>query len=41
VGVDHAAWLESEVGDLGIELLRAAKARLDPTGVMNPGKLLT
>jgi alkyldihydroxyacetonephosphate synthase len=40
VGRDHTPWLRSEVGDLGIELLRAAKERLDPHGVMNPGKLL-
>jgi alkyldihydroxyacetonephosphate synthase len=40
IGMDHAPWLRAEIGDTGIELLRAAKARLDPRGVMNPGKLL-
>ena len=40
VGADHARWLSAEVGDLGVEVLRAAKARLDPAGIMNPGKLL-
>ena len=40
VGRDHAPWMEREVGELGIELLRAAKERLDPVGIMNPGKLL-
>jgi alkyldihydroxyacetonephosphate synthase len=40
VGRDHAPWLPGEVGELGVELLRAAKATLDPTGIMNPGKLL-
>jgi alkyldihydroxyacetonephosphate synthase len=40
VGRDHAPWMEREVGAEGIELLRAVKAELDPTGVMNPGKLL-
>jgi alkyldihydroxyacetonephosphate synthase len=40
VGRDHAAWLEREIGPLGVELIRAAKERLDPTGIMNPGKLL-
>jgi alkyldihydroxyacetonephosphate synthase len=40
VGRDHAPWLGGEVGELGIELLRAAKATLDPAGIMNPGKLL-
>ena len=39
VGRDHAPWLEDEVGELGVEVLRAAK-RLDPAGIMNPGKLL-
>ncbi|HEX7291050.1 MAG TPA: FAD-binding oxidoreductase, partial [Conexibacter sp.] len=40
VGRDHAPWLPGEVGELGIELLRAAKATLDPAGIMNPGKLI-
>ncbi len=40
VGSDHLPWMRAEVGELGVELLRAAKARLDPAGVMNPRKLL-
>jgi alkyldihydroxyacetonephosphate synthase len=40
VGRDHAPYMESEVGPLGVDLLRAAKERLDPAGIMNPGKLL-
>jgi alkyldihydroxyacetonephosphate synthase len=40
IGRDHRAWLLAETGPLGIELLRAAKERLDPAGIMNPGKLL-
>jgi alkyldihydroxyacetonephosphate synthase len=32
--------MAAEVGDLGVEALRALKARLDPAGIMNPGKLL-
>jgi alkyldihydroxyacetonephosphate synthase len=40
VGRDHAPWLAAEIGDLGVEVLRAAKDRLDPAGIMNPGKLL-
>jgi alkyldihydroxyacetonephosphate synthase len=40
VGRDHAPWLGAEVGELGLALLRAAKERLDPAGIMNPGKLL-
>ena len=40
VGRDHRPWIRAEVGQLGIELIRAAKERLDPAGIMNPGKLL-
>jgi alkyldihydroxyacetonephosphate synthase len=40
VGADHAPWLAAEVGELGVDVLRAVKARLDPAGVLNPGKLL-
>ena len=40
VGRDHAPWMMAEVGDLGVELIRAVKERLDPAGIMNPGKLL-
>jgi alkyldihydroxyacetonephosphate synthase len=40
VGADHAPWLAAEIGELGVEVLRAVKARLDPAGILNPGKLL-
>jgi alkyldihydroxyacetonephosphate synthase len=40
IGRDHRQWLAAEDGELGIEVLRAAKQRLDPAGIMNPGKLL-
>ena len=40
IGRDHRRWLAAEDGELGIEVLRAAKERLDPAGIMNPGKLL-
>jgi alkyldihydroxyacetonephosphate synthase len=40
IGRDHVAWMRAEIGDVGVELLRAVKARLDPRGIMNPGKLL-
>jgi FAD/FMN-containing dehydrogenase len=39
VGVDHAPWLSAEIGDLGVDVLRAIKAELDPVGILNPGKL--
>jgi alkyldihydroxyacetonephosphate synthase len=40
VGRDHVAWMSAEVGEVGLDLIRAAKQRLDPAGIMNPGKLL-
>jgi alkyldihydroxyacetonephosphate synthase len=40
VGRDHAPYMEAEVGETGLEVLRAVKERLDPAGIMNPGKLL-
>ncbi len=40
VGRDHAPYMEAEVGKTGLDLLRAVKDRLDPAGIMNPGKLL-
>jgi alkyldihydroxyacetonephosphate synthase len=40
IGRDHAAWLPRELGPLGVSTLRAVKKRLDPEGIMNPGKLL-
>lgn len=40
VGRDHAPYMPAEVGELGVAALRALKERLDPAGVMNPGKLL-
>jgi alkyldihydroxyacetonephosphate synthase len=40
IGADHAPWLAAEDGELGVDVLRAVKRRLDPAGVLNPGKLL-
>ena len=40
VGTDHRAWMTDEVGPLGVEVLRSVKALLDPTGILNPGKLI-
>jgi alkyldihydroxyacetonephosphate synthase len=40
IGRDHAPYMAAEVGETGLEALRAMKARLDPAGIMNPGKLL-
>lgn len=40
VGTDHREWAGAEIGDLGVRVLRAVKRELDPTGILNPGKLL-
>lgn len=40
VGTDHRAQLTDEVGALGVDVLRAVKAVLDPAGILNPGKLI-
>ena len=40
VGADHRPWLADEVGDVGLRVLRAVKSALDPTGILNPGKLI-
>lgn len=40
VGTDHRAWMRAEIGDLGLDVLRAVAGTLDPGGVLNPGKLI-
>ncbi|MGV0624885.1 FAD-binding oxidoreductase [Mycolicibacter minnesotensis] len=40
VGADHRPWMSQEVGELGVQVLRAVKATLDPAGILNPGKLI-
>lgn len=40
VGADHRPWMRDEVGELGVRVLRAVKATLDPAGILNPGKLI-
>ncbi len=40
VGSDHAAWLPSEIGPVGISMLQAVKEEVDPAGIMNPGRLI-
>ncbi len=41
VGRDHRPWLAGEIGELGVSVLSAVKRELDPTGVLNPGILLS
>jgi alkyldihydroxyacetonephosphate synthase len=40
VGQDHKPWLAREIGPVGVGILRALKAELDPAGVLNPGVLI-
>jgi alkyldihydroxyacetonephosphate synthase len=40
VGTEHRPWLDAEIGDLGVEVLRAVKRTLDPAGILNPGVLV-
>lgn len=40
VGRDHKPWLAQEIGPVGVQMLRALKAEMDPTGVLNPGVLI-
>jgi alkyldihydroxyacetonephosphate synthase len=40
VGTDHQPWLEDEIGAAGMEVLRAIKRAVDPSGIMNPGVLV-
>jgi alkyldihydroxyacetonephosphate synthase len=41
VGRDHQPYLQTEIGPLGVAILRAVKASLDPQGIMNPGALIS
>lgn len=40
VGTDHKPWLAAEIGEVGVRMLRAVKAELDPAGILNPGVLI-
>lgn len=40
VGVDHAPYLQAEKGTLGLGAIREVCRHFDPSGMMNPGKLL-
>lgn len=40
VGTDHRNWMSGEVGPVGVQILRAVKATVDPAGILNPGKLI-
>jgi alkyldihydroxyacetonephosphate synthase len=40
VGTDHRETFAEEIGSLGVDVLKAVKASLDPHGIMNPGVLV-
>ena len=40
IGTDHKPWFAREIGDVGVRVLRAVKAELDPSGILNPGVLI-
>ncbi|MDT0265276.1 FAD-linked oxidase C-terminal domain-containing protein [Streptomyces sp. DSM 44915] len=40
VGVLKRDWLARELGPVGVELQRAVRRVFDPTGILNPGKVL-
>lgn len=40
VGTDHRPYLEAEKGALGLAAIRQALGAFDPSGLLNPGKLL-
>ena len=39
VGLTKGHWMSGELGEPGMEVLEIIKSGLDPTGIMNPGKL--
>jgi alkyldihydroxyacetonephosphate synthase len=40
IGLDHLPWMQAQLGEQALALLRSAKAELDPQDVLNPGKLI-
>ena len=40
VGSEHRPWLEQDVSPTGVLAVQGLKAVLDPSGIMNPGKLI-
>lgn len=40
VGIDHLPYLVAEKGELGLKILAGLAHSFDPTGIMNPGKLV-
>ncbi len=40
IGIEHRRWLPGYLGEGGLKLLRSLKQALDPSDIMNPGKLI-
>lgn len=40
VGYEHMPWLEEDISATGIQVIKGIKRTLDPTDIMNPGKLV-
>jgi alkyldihydroxyacetonephosphate synthase len=40
VGADHLPYLKAEKGELGMDVLKSVQKFLDPSNMMNPGKLI-
>lgn len=40
VGTDHKPYLTAEIGEVGVDVLRAVKKAVDPAGILNPGVLI-
>ncbi|MEU2433151.1 FAD-binding oxidoreductase [Streptomyces sp. NPDC007861] len=40
VGTDHRDWFVQETGPIGVRVLQAVKAEIDPAGILNPGVLI-
>ncbi|HTW57851.1 MAG TPA: FAD-binding oxidoreductase [Terriglobales bacterium] len=39
VGTEHLPWLEADISPLGVRAVAAIKRELDPSNIMNPGRL--
>ena len=39
VGLAKKPWLRQQMGDHSFEVMRQVKRALDPTGLLNPGKI--